>query len=135
MATAIVVHELQKRLPKVLTPAVHGLIDYAQAGFFLCAGVFLWKRNRAASLAALTMGGAMVAESWITDYPLGVEPILSFETHGKVDAALASACLVAPQLLGFGETPAATLFRVNAIVEGAIIGLTDYKPAPLPRTV
>ena len=126
MATAIIVHELQKRLPKVITPDVHGLIDYAHAAFFLCAGVFLWKRNRAAAVASIATSGLILGEALITDYPLGATPVISFKTHGQLDAALASASLVAPQLFGFGKTGAATLFRLNAIVEGAVIGLTDY---------
>lgn len=126
MATAVVVHELQKRLPKVITPELHGLIDVAHAGFFLCAGFFLWKRNRPAAVAALATSAFVLGESLITDYPLGIEPVISFETHGKLDAALASASLLAPQLLGFGDTGAATLFRAGAILEGAIVGLTDY---------
>lgn len=126
MATAIIVHELQKRLPKVITPDVHGLLDYAHAAFFLCAGVFLWKRNRAAAVASFATSGLILGEALTTDYPLGATPVISFETHGKLDAALASASLVTPQLFGFGKTRAATLFRLNAIVEGAVIGLTDY---------
>jgi hypothetical protein len=131
MATAILVHELQKRLPKLITPEVHGLLDYLQGAIFLGAAAFLWKRNRAAALAAFATGGVILGEALITDYPFGVDPIISFETHGQIDAALASASLVAPQLLGFGGTSEATLFRINAVVQGAIIGLTDYKPATL----
>jgi hypothetical protein len=135
MATAIVVHELQKRLPKVISPELHGVIDYAQATVFLCAGLFLWKRNRAAAVAALAAGSLKLGESLLTDGPLGVYPALSYEQHGEMDAAIASASLIAPQLLGFGKTgAAATLFRINALVEGAIVGLTDYKSAPLLTT-
>jgi hypothetical protein len=129
MATAIVVHELQKRLPKVITPDVHGLIDYAHAAFFLCAGVFLWKRNRAAAVASFATSGLIFGEALITDYPLGASPVISFEMHGKLDAALASASLVTPQFFGFSKTGAATLFRLNAIAEAAVIGLTDYSAA------
>lgn len=126
MATAIIAHQLQKRLPKVLTPEVHGLIDYAHAAFFLCAGIYFWKRNRAAALASLATGSLIAGEALFTDYPFGLSPAISFETHGKLDAALASASLMTPQLFGFGDTGAATLFRVNAIAEAAVIGLTDY---------
>jgi hypothetical protein len=130
MATAVIVHELQKRLPKVITPELHGLIDFAQAGFFFCACFFLWKRNRPAAVAALATGAVVLGESLITDYPFGIDPVISFETHGKLDAAMASASLLAPRLLGFGDTGAARLFRANAIVSGAIVGLTDYSAAP-----
>lgn len=129
MATAFVVHELQKRMPKVITPDVHGLIDYAHAAFFLCAGVVLWKKNRAAAVASLATSGLILGEALITDYPLGATPIISFKTHGQLDAALASASLVAPGFLGFSATGAATLFRLNALFEGAVIGLTDYDGA------
>lgn len=127
MATAVAVHELQKRLPKVISPEVHGVIDYAHAAFFLCAGFFLWKRNRAAAVTAFATSAFVLTESMITDYPFGVEPIISFETHGKLDAAMASASLVAPKLLGFSDSGASTLFRVNALVTGAIVGFTDYR--------
>lgn len=129
MATAVIVHELQKRLPKLITPDVHGLFDYAHAAFFLCAGALLWKRNRAAAVASFATSGLILGEALITDYPLGATPVVSFETHGQLDAALASASLITPQLFGFGKTGAATLFRLNAIVEGAVIGLTDYTAA------
>ncbi len=131
MATAILVHELQKRLPKLITPDVHGLFDYAHAAFFLCAGAFLWKRNRAAAVASFATSGLILGEALITDYPLGATPVVSFETHGQLDAALASASLITPQLFGFGSTGAATLFRLNAIVEGTVIGLTDYTDGKL----
>jgi hypothetical protein len=130
MATAIIAHQLQKRLPKVLTPEVHGLIDYAHAAFFLCAGIYFWKRNRAAALASLATCGLIAGEALCTDYPLGVNPVISFETHGKLDAALASASLMTPTLFGFGDTSAATLFRINALAEAAVVGLTDYSSVP-----
>jgi hypothetical protein len=136
MATAIIAHELQKRLPKVLTPEVHGLIDYAHAAFFLCAGIYFWKRNRAAALASLVTSGLIAGEALCTDYPLGLNPVMSFETHGKLDAALASASLITPKLFGFADTSAATLFRLNALAEAAVVGLTDYSsvPAAVERT-
>ncbi len=91
---------LGERLPKVITPRAHAWIDYATAATFFLVGALSWKNNRRAAWAALACGAAEVTNVLITDFPGGVKPLISFETHGKVDATLRERYPVCPTLWG-----------------------------------
>lgn len=116
----------EKRLPKVIGPTVHGVIDYAHAAFFLGFALICRKHNKSAARAALATGTFVLVQSMLTDYPLGLKPVISFETHGKMDAAFASASWAVPGLFGFSGTPEAKIFDMNSAVEGAILSMTDF---------
>ena len=126
LVNSIVVPAIERRLPKVIGPKAHGVIDYAHAAFFFGVAVFCRKNNRPAALAALGTSALVLVQSLLTDYPLGVKPVLSFETHGKIDAAFASASWAIPKALGFSGTPAARIFEGNSLVEGTVVGLTNF---------
>ncbi len=114
------------RLPKVIKPGVHAVLDYAVAGAFLTMGAFFWKSNKRASIAAFSCAGAALANSMLTDYPGGVKPMISFETHGKIDAGLAGITATMPTFLAFGDEDEAKYFRGAALVETVITGMTDF---------
>lgn len=117
---------LESKLPKVISPGAHSVIDYAHAAFFFTAGLVLWGKNRRAAVAALGTGAFVLVQSMLTDYPGGVSPQISFQTHGRMDAGFASASLIVPRLLAFDRTPAAQIFRVNSVVEACVVGLTNF---------
>ena len=102
------------------------MIDYSHAAFFLGTALVCRKSNPRAALAALFTGTFVLVQSLLTDYPLGVKPVISFELHGKMDAAFAVTSLVMPELFGFSGTPAAAIFRTNTAVEGSVVALTDW---------
>ena len=114
------------RMPKVIQPKQHAILDYAVAGAFLAMGAFFWGRSKRASIAAIACGAAIATNSLITDYPGGVTDAISFETHGEVDAAIAGLTATLPNLLGFADEQEAGYFRGFAIAETAIAGLTDF---------
>jgi hypothetical protein len=114
------------RLPKVIKPGVHAVLDYVVAGAFITMGAFFWKSNKRASIAALACGGTALANSLLTDYPGGVKPMISFETHGKIDAGLAGITATMPTFLAFGDEDEAKYFRGAALVETVITGMTDF---------
>ena len=115
-----------KHLPKAIGPREHGMIDYAHAAFFFSVALMCRKTNRPAALAALGTGTFILVQSLLTDYPLGVKPVISFETHGKMDAAFASSSWMIPKVLGFSNTGAAKIFEINSAVEGTVVGMTDF---------
>lgn len=117
---------LEARLPKVINAQTHGLIDYGHAAFFLGAGWILRKKNPRAAAAAYLTGTFVLTQSLLTDYPLGVKPLIPFELHGKMDASFAAASLAIPKLFGFEKTKAATIYTTNAFVEAIAVGLTDF---------
>ncbi len=117
---------LEKRLPKVIDARTHGIIDYAHATFFLGMAFVCRKSNPPAALAALFTGSFVLAQSLLTDYPLGAQPVISFGAHGALDGSFAALSPTIPSIFGFEGTAAATIFRANAFVEGAVVGLTDF---------
>ena len=115
------------RLPKVITPRAHAWIDYATAATFFLLAAVSWKSNRRAAWAALACGTAEVTNVLITNFPGGVKPLISFETHGKVDATMAGAVSSLPHLLGFAHEPDATYFRAQGLAIATVTALTDFR--------
>jgi hypothetical protein len=129
LASNTTLSALQRKLPKVITPAAHSVIDYGHVAFFLTTGMVLWKKNRRGAIAALGTGAFVLVQSLLTDYPGGVLPRISFKTHGRMDAGFASASTVIPRLLAFDHTPAAQIFHANSLVEACVVGLTQFDGA------
>lgn len=113
-------------IPKPISAKVHGFIDYGHAALFLGMAWVCRKKNPRAALAALVTGSFVLVQSLLTDYPLGAKPVLSFNTHGKMDAAFAASSALMPELYGFSASPAATVFRANSLVESTVVALTDW---------
>ena len=118
--------EVEKKLPKVIDARTHGIIDYCHAAFFFGMAIFCARRNRRAATAALTTGALILAESLLTDYPLGAAKVLPFEMHGRMDAGLTASSFMMPGWFGFSGTAAAQVFKMNGFVEGVVVGLTDW---------
>jgi len=114
------------RMPKVIKPGTHAVLDYAVAGVFLAMGARLWKRNRRAALGSLLCGGAAALNAMVTDYPGGVVHAIDYRTHGRIDAGLAALTASAPTLLGFSNEDEARFFGFQALAETVVSGLTDY---------
>lgn len=121
-----VLPSIENKLPKVLSARTHGVIDYAHAAFFFSVALFFRKSNKAAAVAAAGTGAFVLAQSLMTDYPLGAAPVIPFSVHGQMDAGFASASWLVPKMFGFDGTPAATIFKVNSVVEATVVGLTDW---------
>lgn len=115
------------RLPKVISPRVHAVIDYATAGAFFLMGALFWKNNKRAAVAAICCGVAEATNTMITRYPGGVADVISFETHGKIDAAMAGAVSTMPNLLGFSDEPEAKHFRMQGTMIAGVTAMTDFE--------
>lgn len=113
-------------IPKVISPTVHGIIDYAHATFFFTVGLICRKSNKAASSAAFATSGFILAQSLLTDYRFGVKPVISFETHGKMDTVFAGTSWMMPLLFGFKGTAAACIFEGNSLAEASVVAATDW---------
>ena len=111
---------------KIISPTAHGVIDYAHAAFFCTMGLLYLRSNKQAAAAAFTTSGFVLVQSLLTDYSLGAKPVLSFETHGKLDAAFAAGSWLMSALFDFAGTSAAKVFAVNSIVEASVVAMTDW---------
>jgi hypothetical protein len=121
------VQTVGKRLPKVISPRGHAIFDYVQIGIFTALGAIFWKSNRRASVAALCCAAAEATNALLTDYPGGRAKVFSFETHGRIDAAMAGAIAGLPNILGFGSEPQARLFRIRGAVTAGVTALTRFR--------
>lgn len=114
------------RMPKVVGPGTHAIIDYAMAATFFTAGALFWRRHKRAAISSLLCGAAATANSLLTDYPGGVWKVMQFETHGRIDAGLAGLTATMPGTMFFGDDAEARFFLVTGIAETAVTALTDF---------
>lgn len=113
----------QTKLPKIVSPTAHGIIDYAHSALFPGLGLLT---NRRAAWAAFTTSGFIFVQSLSTDYRFGAKPLISFETHGKMDTVFATTSWMVPLLFGFKGTAAAKVFEANSLAESSVVGITDW---------
>lgn len=121
-----VLEGMETRLPKVIDARTHGIIDYCHAAFFLGMAWFCRKSEPRAALAAAVTGGFILAESLLTDYPLGAAKVIPFEVHGRMDATFAGSSYMVPRIFGFEGTTASKIFKANALAEASVVGMTDW---------
>ena len=117
---------LKTKLPKVISPATHGIIDYAHSAFFFTVGLLCSRSNKRAAAAAFATSGFILAQSLLTYYRFGAKPVISFETHGRIDSIFASTSWMLPLAFGFRGTKAAKVFEVNSLAEASVVGMTDW---------
>ncbi len=118
------------RMPKVINPKAHAIIDYATAASFLAMAGLFWRRNKRAALASLVCGAAEVLTTTLTDYPGGVVKQISFETHGSIDVGISGLIASLPDMMRFSGEPEARFFRVQGLAKAAVTGLTDFTGEP-----
>jgi hypothetical protein len=116
-----------RRMPKVINPATHAVLDYVVAGSFLLNAYRLWNRNRRAAAGSLICGGATLANALMTDYPGGAFNVISYRAHGRNDSAIAGFAASAPRLMGFADRKESRFFSVEALTATVVIGLTDFE--------
>ena len=119
-------HVLTRRMPKVISPTAHAVVDYVTAGAFLLTGAFYWSRNKRAALGAFVCGGAELAASLLTDYPGGVKKVISFRNHGRIDLGLAAMTATVPEFMGFRHDREKSFFLAQAALITAVTDLTDF---------
>lgn len=88
---------------RILSPAIHGLLDYA-AAVALIVLPFLLPFDGAPATAiwlSVAAGVGLIGYSLLTDYAFGPFPILSFRVHLLLDLAAAVAFVSAPFVMGW----------------------------------
>jgi hypothetical protein len=114
------------RMPKVINPTVHAIIDYGMAATFFTMAAIFWRRNKRAAISSLVCGGAETVTALLTDYPGGVTDAISFETHGRIDFGMSGLISSMPNLMRFADEKESTFFRMQGISMAAVTGLTDF---------
>ncbi len=123
------------RLPTVISPTAHAVIDYATAASFIAYGVWAWNRDRRAALTSLGVGASEIAISALTDYPGGISRHLSLRSHGRIDVGLAALVGTMPDAMGFRDERPARFFHMQAVAIAAVTGLSDFERSGRRRQI
>jgi hypothetical protein len=114
------------RIPAIIGPTEHAVLDYMVAATFFTLGAIFGRRHRRAAMLAFTNGAMVLGMSLLTDYPGGVYKALSFRAHRTGDIAQAALAGLGPVLLGFAGDPEAAYFYGQAASEAGVIAATDW---------
>ena len=114
------------KMPKLINPTVHAIIDYGTAASFFAMAALFWGRNKRAAISCLVCGGAETVTAMLTDYPGGVTDAISFETHGRIDFGMSGMISSMPNLMRFSDDKESTFFRMQGLAMAAVTGLTDF---------
>ncbi len=111
---------------KLISPKVHGYLDYVVVLVFLAAPALL-HLSMLPAVISYSLAGIHLLLTLLTDFPLGVLKIVPLKWHGIIELVVGPVLVALPFILGFGSEPAAQYFYV---VNGAVIfivwSLTDY---------
>ncbi len=104
---------------RILTPTLHGLLDYAAAAGLIVLP-FLLDLGATSALAlwlSVAGGVGLIVYSLATDYTFGVLRVLSFRSHLALDLGAAGAFVTAPFVFGWtGLTMAYYLVMAAGVV-------------------
>jgi len=114
---------------KVLSPTVHGVLDYGLALLFLLLpGVLDFPPPAAA--ASYAIGAVYIVASLVTRYPLGLFKWLPFPTHGVIESLMAITWIALPWLMGFAEhTASRNWFVIAGVALLGVVAMTNYRAA------
>lgn len=121
------------RLPKIINPKAHAMIDYATAASFFGMAALFWSRNKRAAVSSLICGAAETITAMLTDYPGGVTDAISFETHGSIDFGMSGLVASLPDMMRFSDGSESRFFRVQGIALAVVTGLTDFTGTGEPK--
>ncbi len=116
----------------ILTPRIHGYLDYLTVAFFLIAPSLFGLTGTPAVLAYV-LAGVHLLMTVCTAFPLGLVDVLPFRLHGTVELVVAVALIVLPWVLSGVFAGAQVLYTVVGGVILVVWLLTDYRASGTAR--
>lgn len=114
------------RLPSMISPRLHALLEYASAAGFLLYASSVWERDQQVAISSAGCGLFVLVNSALTDYAERDSAKLSLDSHGRLDLGLAALIGTIPSLMGLNDKYDKRFFRVQAVALAALAGLTDF---------
>ena len=112
---------------KVLSPTVHGVLDYVVVLLFAAAPTVFGFTGVPATLSYV-LAGVHLTMTLFTRFPMGLVKVVPFPVHGMVEVAVVVGLVAAPWLFGFNDVPAARNFYLGAAaLIGVVVALTNYR--------
>ena len=115
----------------VLSPRVHGYVDYAVVALFALAPMLFGFGGLAATICYV-LAVVHLGMTLLTAFPLGQVLVIPFPVHGALELAVAVALVLAPWLFGFQRVDEARWFYIAAgVAIGVVWLLTRYQTTPV----
>ena len=87
---------------KIISPTLHGVLDYLTCALFLVAPSLFGFTGTYATVCYLLAGGYLVI-SLLTNMPLGALQLLPFWLHGRLELVSGFVFIASPWLFGFAN--------------------------------
>ncbi|WP_207513847.1 SPW repeat domain-containing protein [Longitalea luteola] len=82
----------------------HGYLDYIMGMLLIAAPwIFGFAREGAETWVPVVLGAGVILYSFMTDYELGLSPVLSMRTHLMLDLIGGALLAISPWLFGFAD--------------------------------
>ncbi|MGH8590979.1 MAG: hypothetical protein ACREXX_17125 [Gammaproteobacteria bacterium] len=111
---------------KIISPHVHGYLDYVTVVVFLLAPTLIGLTGFPAQLA-YALAGIHLVMTLVTDFPLGVVKLIPFTIHGWIERMVGPLLVLVSFIPGFANTPAQVFYLVIGVVIILVGLLTDYQ--------
>ena len=122
-----------KPIPRAVSPKAHSIVDLITVGTFLAGAALFWRRNKRAAIAALICGGADLAVTLLTDYPGGVDRVISYGAHRDIDLGLAAMFATMPDFMAFKDEPEKKFFLMQGALTTALAETTQFPETNQPK--
>ncbi len=111
---------------KVLSPRLHGVLDFVVVALFALAPTIFGFGGTAATVAYV-VAGIHLSLTLLTAFPMGLVKVVPFKVHGVLEVAALLGIAAAPWIFGFGDsaTPR-NFFLAAAALIASVVVLTDY---------
>jgi hypothetical protein len=118
---------------QVISPEMHGVLDYVTAGTLLAAPkLFRFDKLRGPAVRVPRIFGSMIlGQAAMTDYRLGLLKVLPFNMHLALDYALGPFLALSPFIFGFSQRRRRAW--LPHLLTGAFILLTTAMTRPQPQ--
>ncbi len=112
---------------KVISPRIHGYLDFLTVILFLLAPSLL-NLSQVPAMLAYGLAGIHLIVTLASDFSFGLVKIIPFPVHGWIERIVGPSLIVLPFVLDFSNEEIARNFYIAAgLVIVAIGVLTDYQ--------
>lgn len=114
---------------KILSPRVHGYLDYVLVVLFLLAPTLFGLSSVPATIS-YALAAIHLTETVLTAFPLGLVSLIPFTIHGASEFLISFVLIALPWVAGFAsEVPARNFFVGSGLLVFVVWLTTDYKAA------
>ena len=112
---------------KVISPRMHGYLDFLTVILFLLAPTLLGL-NQVTAMLAYSLAVVHLIVTLASDFPFGIVKLIPFPVHGWIERIVGPSLIAVPFILNFANEEIARNFYIAVGLVIIVIGmLTDYQ--------